>query len=241
MLTTSSPKPDKLWSELAGSRDAVLRRRAPGLPAYQVAPWNPEPLLVMGKGLPWIVMPYDKDPLRTRDGGYPFPGHVKHDLQALAARGVDFDTLAIAHEIDPHGPVKPLLQKIPPEGLICDEATTKTLVGETPATEASKRMAGALNRAGDAVADSAPKVLLGLVLAPVAVVMAPFALLAAAGSAVDPIVFGILHVDPCGGKHTGRPSRLTARRIGYKDPNHKPSLASNQQLSMWYPLAAWEW
>ena len=152
-------------------------------------------------------------PAGTRDGGYPFPKDVKRELVSLARRGADFDSLAIAHELDPKGAVAPLLGKIPREGLVCDTASAKTLVGQAPATQMTKRMASTLNRAGDAVADSAPKVLLGLALAPVVVVAAPLALLAATGSAIDPIVFGVLHVE-----HTTR-----------------------QKVSLWYPLAAWKW
>ncbi|MEQ7845771.1 hypothetical protein [Nocardioides kribbensis] len=236
MLPTLTAKPDKQWFEVAATRDAALRKRAPGLPAYQVAPWNPDPLLVADKGVPWIVMPYDKDPLRTRNGGYPFPPKVKGELAALAQTGVDFDTLAIAHELDPKGAVAPLLSKIPPTGLVCDDAATKALVGQTPATEGSKRMAATLNRAGDAVAESAPKVLLGLALAPVAIVAAPLALLAAAADGIDPIVFGVLHVDPSG-QPARQPSRLAQRR---SSAPAKPG-RSGQQLSMWYPLAAWKW
>jgi hypothetical protein len=237
MLPTLTTKPDKQWTELAAASDAALRKRAPELPEYKVAPWNPEPLLVMDKGLPWIVMPFDKDPLRTRDGGYPFPRDVKRRLQNLTSKGADFDTLAIAHELDPKGPVATLLGKIPPTGVRCDASITKALVGQTPATEASKRMASTLNRAGNAVAESAPKVLLGLALAPVAIVAAPFALLAAAAEGIDPIVFGILHVDPPGGHGTPRTTRLAARRAGGTTPVPR----AGEQLSLWYPLAAWKW
>lgn len=241
MLAIPTTTPDKLWFEAAAAREAALRKRAPDLPDYRVAPWNPEPLLVLDKGLPWILMPYDKDPLRTRNGGYPFPHRIKSDLQALVARGVDFDALAIAHELDPKGPAARLIPKIPPAGLLCDAETTKTLVGDTPATEASKRMAATLNRAGDAVAESAPKVLLGLALAPIAVVAAPLALLAAAASGVDPIVFGVLHVDPPDGRRTRRPTRLAARRSGPAEPSGRTASKTGEHLAMWYPLAAWQW
>ncbi|WP_286928874.1 MULTISPECIES: hypothetical protein [Aeromicrobium] len=233
MLPVLTTKPDQQWTDLAVSRDAALRRRAPELPDYRVAPWSPEPLLVLDKQSPWIVMPYDKDPLRARDGGYPFPRDVKRRLQDFATRGVDFDSLAIAHELDPKGAVAPLLEKIPPTGLVCDASTTATLVGETPATGASKRMATTLNRAGDAIAESGPKVLLGLALAPVAIVAAPLALAAAAVEGIDPIVFGVLHVDPAGSLGTARPTRLQARRAG--------ACPSSPQASLWYPLAAWKW
>ena len=241
MLATLTTTPDKLWSEAAASRDASLRKRAPDLPTYRVAPWNPEPLLLLEKGLPWILLPYDKDPLRTHDGGYPFPRRIKSDLQDLAARGVDFDALAIAHELDPKGPVAPLIPKIPPAGLLCSPETTKTLIGNTPATKASKRMAATLNHAGDAVARSAPKVLLGLALAPIAVVAAPLVLLAAAASGVDPIVFGVLHVDPPDGRRTSRPTRLAARRSAAAEPGDKADPKAGEHLAMWYPLADWQW
>lgn len=237
MLPTPSTTPDKRWTDLAASRDATLRARAPWLREFHVAPWNTEPLLVMDKGVPWIVMPYEKDPLRTSEGGYPFPTQVKSELQALARTGVDFDSLAVAHELDPTGPVAPLLPKIPPAGLVCDETAAKTLVGAVPGTEVSKRLASTLNRAGDAVAESAPKLLLGLALAPVAIVAAPLALLGAAVAGVDPIVFGVLHVDASGGR-THRPSRLAGRRAASPI---EPVPVGGQQLSMWYPLAAWKW
>lgn len=213
MLPVLTAQPDKKWSARAQDRDAVLRKRAPGLQGARIAPWREAPLLVLEKEQPWIVMPYDQDPLRTKDGGYPFPKEVKRELVALIQKGVDFDSLAIAHELDPKGTVAPLLHKIPPQGLLCDARSTKALVGEAPAKELTKRMASTLNRAGDAVAESAPQVLLGLALAPVLVAAAPLALLAAAGSAMDPIVFGVLHIDH----------------------------GKEQKLSLWYPLAAWKW
>lgn len=237
MISTLTAKPDALWSERAASRDAALRKRVPDLPDYQMAPWTPEPLLVMDAGAPWIVMPYDKDPLRTADGGYPFPREVKQHLERLAASGADFDTLAIAHELDPKGAVAPLLAKVPPHGLVCDAPTTKTLVGQTPATEVSKRMAGTLNRAGDAIGASAPKVLMGMALAPVAVVAAPFMLLAAAAEVMDPIVFGILHVETDSTHQPGGQTRLAARRAGVR----APGASKGEQLALWYPLAAWKW
>lgn len=236
MISTLTAKPDALWCERAAARDAALRKRVPGLPDYQVAPWTPEPLLVMDGGAPWIVMPYDKDPLRTPDGGYPFPRDVKQRLAGLAASGAEFDTLAIAHELDPKGAVAPLLAKIPPSGLVCDAVTTKTLVGQTPATEVSKRMAGTLNRAGDAIGASAPKVLMGMALAPVAVVAAPLVLFAAAAQVIDPIVFGVLHVEAEGTHRSGRQTRLAARRAG-----RTPDASTGEQLALWYPLAAWKW
>jgi hypothetical protein len=213
MLPNPTRALDKKLEARAVARDAALRKRAPMLKEHLVAEWHDDPLLVMDKGMPWIVMPFDKDPLRTKDGGYPFPKKVKRELQTLVAAGVDFDTLAVAHELDPKGPVAPYVAKIPPAGLLCSENATKSLVGTTPATEVNKRMAATLNRAGDAVVDSAPKVLLGLALAPVVVVAAPLALVAGAVSGVDPIVFGVLHVD--------------------HQPHHK--------VSLWYPLAAWKW
>lgn len=237
MIATLTAKPDAPWSDRATMRDAALRKRVPDLPDYQVARWTPEPLLVMDAGAPWIVMPYDKDPLRTADGGYPFPRNVKQQLEGLAAGGAEFDTLAIAHELDPQGAVAPLLGKIPPNGLVCDAPTTKTLVGQTPATEVSKRMASTLNRAGDAIGTSAPKVLMGMALAPVAVVAAPLMLLAAAAEVMDPIVFGILHVEPDGTRKPARQTRLAARRAGAR----ASEASKDEQLALWYPLAAWKW
>lgn len=205
--------PDKKWAASAADRDSALRKRAPGLQPAHVATWHGAPLLVQDKVQPWMVLPYDQDPLRTKDGGYPFPKLVKRELETLIRRGVDFDTLAIAHELDPKGAVAPLLGRIPGAGLLCDAESTKALIGPAPATQATKRVAGTLNRAGDVMADVGPKALLALAIAPLVVAAAPLALLAAAGSAIDPIVFGVLHVD-----HDAQ-----------------------RQVSLWYPLAAWKW
>ncbi|MDQ6523994.1 hypothetical protein RB608_10300 [Nocardioides sp. LHD-245] len=231
-------QPDRLWEAEAVARDAALRKREPKLPPCTIAPWQPEPLLVMDKGSPWILLPYDKDPLRTRDGGYPFPREVKRTLAAIAHKGVDFDSLAVAHELDPKGPVAPLLGKIPPEGVRCDEAAARELIGKTPAAEGHKRMAATLNRAGDAAAEYGPAALLGLALAPVAIVAAPIALLAAAASGIDPIVFGVLHVEPKAKSRPTGATRVAGRRVG-QPAGGEP--VTGQPLSLWYPLAAWRW
>ena len=102
MISTLTAKPDALWCDRATARDAALRKRVPDLPDHQVAPWTPEPLLVIDRGAPWIVMPYDKDPLRTPDGGYPFPRDVKHRLEGLAASGAEFDRMWVDMMITHH-------------------------------------------------------------------------------------------------------------------------------------------
>src|SRR5262245_42564356 len=105
MLPVLIELPDRKWAEQARGRNAALRKRAPELHGARVAPWHDSPLLVVEKDLPWIVVPFEQDPLRTRDGGYPFPKDVKRALTTLTQRGVDFDNLAVAHELDPKGPV----------------------------------------------------------------------------------------------------------------------------------------
>ncbi|WP_159623724.1 hypothetical protein [Ruania rhizosphaerae] len=105
---------------------------------------------------------------------------MKTTLAGLVARGVDFDDLAIAHELDPTGPADALLDKIPTTGIAVDAHAAKELVGPLPATQATKQMASALDKSAKLGAQGlkhAPKVLAGAAVAPLALtVLAPMAL-----------------------------------------------------------------
>lgn len=212
MLPALTALPHPSWTTRARSLDLDLRKRAPELGAARVAPWREHPLLVLDKGEPWLVSPYDRDPLTQKDGGYPFPRDVRTVLARLVERGVEFDDLAVAHELDPSGPVHDLVGKIPPQGLRCDVVAAAALVGPLPATKGTQRVGAALDTSGKALATGAavaPLVLAAAAVAPL-VLLGPVALAAE----LDPIIFGVRHLD---------------NKAGTSGP------------SLWYPLAAWKW
>lgn len=212
MLPALAERPTAKWADQARKVDLDIRKRAPELKPALVAPWVDHARLYKDEGGPWLVTPYDTDPLTQKDGGYPFPKDVKRVLSGLVARGVDFDDLAIAHELDPKGPAGALLGKIPSTGIAVDAHAAKELVGPLPATHATMQMASVMDKSTKLAGQGlrhAPKILAGAAIAPLALVaLAPIAL----ADGLDPIVFGVKHIE-----------------------------GDKKCASLWYPLAAWKW
>ncbi len=151
----------------------------PDLVTPLVGSWHDQPVLYLDKGLPWLLVPYDQDPLRQSDGGYPFPADVRRQLERVNERGVRFDDLAIAHELDPVGPIKSLIRTIPHQGIACDSKAAAVLIGDLPATGTTHKVGRAL--------ESAPRAIKTLLKG---VAQAPAMLL----PLLDPIIFGVLHI-----------------------------------------------
>lgn len=100
------------------SRVSVLERRArlevidplrqAGIALLQggVYPMLREPQVLEAQGKLWVLMPIEQDP-DYASGQFLMPEQVRSDLEAIRARGIDFDKVFIAHEIKQRGTTTP--------------------------------------------------------------------------------------------------------------------------------------
>lgn len=193
MLTLTQPLTQK-DAAIAVRIDQTMRAKLPKLPNPLVASWDEGQRLVVSRGEPWIVGPLEIDPYLTKAGGYPFPTAVTEQLQRISLGGARFHRIAIAHEVDPHGPVTALLPKLTRHGLPITPKDTKSFLGKPPAAEKPKDLV--------ATFDKALKKAIGA-----AKTGATAAGAAAAGigdALLDPIVFGVVGVH--GAPKTGDPA-----------------------------------
>ena len=163
----------------ARARDLVQlatasRSRWPELPEPSALPWSELPFLVLDRGRPWICGPVERDPA-ARDGRTVVPGRQLRQLRRHGRRDVPFQRLAIAHELDPDGPVARLVDELTDGPRTCTDDVARALVGAAPAHAGVRRAVGVLDAAvGGAALRTAAR---------------------AAGRLLDPIVFGVLGVD----------------------------------------------
>ena len=81
---------------------------------------------------PWIVGPAERDPLRGRCGTSVLPQQVSVRLKEIDACRAPFQRVAIAHELDPAGPVNPFLSSIRYGPHTCRDDLARRLVGKPP-------------------------------------------------------------------------------------------------------------
>lgn len=129
--------------------DVELRRRWPELPAPVRRVWSDRPVLVHDGGVPWVFGPVD--------GPVVMPGRVIRRLEEIAALGLPFQRLAIAHELDPDGPAADLLRGGP---RLLTPREAHALVGPPRAHPALRRAVRLLDRMlGATVTGMAEKIL----------------------------------------------------------------------------------
>ena len=121
----------------------------------------------------WVFGPAERDPLRDHRGRVPVPRAARARLQELAASGLPFQRVALAHELDPAGPVRELLPALRNGSLVCSEATARRLVGPPPPHPGVSRAARVL----DAIVGGGASAAVRLV-----------------DTLLDPIVFGVVGV-----------------------------------------------
>jgi hypothetical protein len=153
----------------------------PSLPEPLLLEWTETPLVSTdSSGVPWVIAPAEHDPLRSARGRTVIPHKQRAQLKRIAKFGVPFQRLAIAHELDPQGPVRHLLPALRTQPRACTEEVARVLVGEVPAhpgvTRAVMVLDAAVNGATSAVGINA------------------------VASALDPIIFGVIAPTPprCG-------------------------------------------
>jgi hypothetical protein len=150
-----------------------IQRRWPSLPDPIMLEWRDSPTAAIDRsGTPWIFAPVERDPLRGSRGKTVIPRQQLARLKQIADLEVPFQRLAIAHELDPQGPVHHLLPDLRSGPRTCTDELARTLVGDLPAHPGVVRAVRALDAAVGGATSALPKQLLSALM--------------------DPIIFGII-------------------------------------------------
>lgn len=151
---------------------ANLAQQWPDLPAPVVRSWSDHPVVTLDRGAPWLYRPVDRDPLMSHPGSVRLPRRSLRQLRAMAAAGVRFPALVIAHELDPTGPARSLLPLLQDGPRTCTDEVARALVGPAPPHPSVTLVARLLAR----IVGGPPAARAGLVL----------------DRLIDPIVFGVV-------------------------------------------------
>lgn len=163
-------------SSATADRVKGILKKAPYLQPPIVSGWTERPRLYLHRDEPWLLVPAESDPLRTTSGGAVIPTHALADLQRVVEAKVEFDRIAIAHEIEPGRVPVDLRSALGPQGLPCSHDVAKKLVGVSPPpTARNLRLAAGLDKCVAALTGAA-STLAG----------------AAMNLSLDPIVFGVI-------------------------------------------------
>jgi hypothetical protein len=132
LLSPSHPPEVRDHPELA-ELSVQINQKWPSLRPPLPLEWTETPLVsIDSSGVPWVIAPTKRDPLRTPRGGTVIPRKQRASLKKIADLGVPFQRLAIAHELDPDGPVRHLLPELNQGPRTCTDADARTLVGDVP-------------------------------------------------------------------------------------------------------------
>jgi hypothetical protein len=150
----------------------------PLLRAPRTIAWSETPALVLDGEVPWVFGPVERDPLRGGRGTSVLPRSARARLIKIAAYGVPFQRVTIAHELDPDGPVQELLPELSADPRPCTDETARRLVGAVPGHPGVSRAVRLLDQAIYGAASTAigPGQLFRKVL--------------------DPIIFGVVAARP---------------------------------------------
>jgi hypothetical protein len=183
LLSPSHPPEVRTHSALT-ALSAQIEQRWPSLPNPLWLEWSEAPLVSVDRsGVPWIIGPVERDPVRGARGCTVLPRRQRARLKRIAELGVPFQRLAIAHELDSEGPVKKLLPELREGPRPCSDAVARQLVGGVPAHPGVSRAIRTLESPIRAATSTAPIRVLSTIL--------------------DPIIFGIIaptaprHGEPC--------------------------------------------
>jgi hypothetical protein len=183
-----------LFTQESPSADAlVLARRAQDVDIAVAnlryppwgAPWIGAPVVGLHGGRIWLLTPAERDPVRTADDRHVVPARPLSELRLLAATGTEFHHIAIAHELDHHGPARQLLPDLADGPQMCTDQVARQVVGPVPAHPGVARLAAMME-----------------LFSAGAVQLAKAGWVAVVGASVlshavlrDPIIFGIVGAD----------------------------------------------
>ena len=153
-----------------------VEQRWPDLPTPLILEWTETQLVAVDDSdVPWVIGPAEQDPLRDSRGRTVLPRKQRTRLKRIAAFGVPFQRLAIAHELDQEGPVRDLLPALREGPLTCTDEVARALVGQVPPHPGLMRVLRALDSAIRGTTSAIP---------------------AAVMTILDPIVFGVIAPTP---------------------------------------------
>ncbi|MFL6047440.1 MAG: hypothetical protein ACJ72M_20320 [Propionibacteriaceae bacterium] len=108
--------------------------------------WTETPLASLDRtGVAWVIAPVERDPLRSPQGRTVLPRGQRARLKRIAELDVPFQRLAIAHELNPEGPVGQLLPALRDGPKACTDEVARALVGGVPENPAVTRAVEALD------------------------------------------------------------------------------------------------
>jgi hypothetical protein len=165
---------------------ADLERQFPQLPAPVVLPWSDRPVVGLDRGTPWL---WGEAARVEQDGVAVIPRRQRRQLERIAASGTRFDAVAVAHELDAAGPVRPLLPQLADGPRTCTDEIAKILVPSVPPHPGVARAAGMLDAlvGGDALAWAAGA--LDRLLDPIVFgVVAPYGLVHGVPAVLQPLI-----------------------------------------------------
>jgi hypothetical protein len=133
-LLTPSPSPKLLADPELAELSVQINQMWPSLPEPLPLAWTETPLVSIDRsGVPWVIGPVEDDPLRSARGRTVIPHKQRTQLKRIAKLGIPFQRLAIAHELDPQGPVRQLLPALRTQPRTCTQEVARGLVGDVPA------------------------------------------------------------------------------------------------------------
>jgi hypothetical protein len=150
MLLTLAPPTDTSITAALRVRHDQIAEAGPQLQPG-IAPWTDEPLIGLHRGRVWLVVPAPRDPLRTSDGRYIVPAQPLSELRRIAASGLHFHHIAIAHELEPTGPARHLLPALTDGPRTCTDQVARRLVPPFPGHPSAARLALVMDRVAGGV------------------------------------------------------------------------------------------
>jgi hypothetical protein len=172
LLSLSHPPEVRTDPELA-QLSVQIKDRWSSLPNPLPLVWTETPLVsIDSSGVPWVIGPAERDPLRSARGRTVIPHKQRTSLKRIAELGVPFQRLAIAHELDPEGPVRQLLPTLRAGPQPCTDELAQALVGPVPPHPGVTRAVRVFDTAVRGATSAVP--------------------INAVVSALDPIIFGVI-------------------------------------------------
>ena len=176
-LLSPSPSPKLLADPELAELSVQINQMWPSLTEPLPLAWTETPLVSIDRsGVPWVIGPAEHDPLQNATGRTVIPHKQRAKLKRIAKLGVPFQRLAIAHELDPQGPVGQLLPALRTQPQPCTNELARVLAGELPTHPGVTRAVMVLDAA---VSGATSAVGINAVV-----------------SVLDPIIFGVIAPTP---------------------------------------------
>lgn len=170
-------------SKRADALDTTVRRHKLPIRRLGFAPVPSDVFHIPGQQRDWLILPARKDPTLTTHGVFPAPKGPRTTLARVAAAGIDFDAILIAHDV--------------PRGVYKDGGPLPVEYLLPPHRQVVETTNDALARATDTFGRMVVKSALGIAAASTAATAAVARGAANVSAAIgrDPIIFGVLVED----------------------------------------------